>query len=228
MTNSTRVSVGGLELSASAVQDFYRLLEMRRSIRKFKTDPVAPEILNRILQAGLEAPSGKNRQNWRFFVLQGEKRDQYLSFSQKSWDGIRSILKKRLKPSLYEFTERFFFTLGGAPVVILCYSMNSEEERYLTSVGSVYMAVENMNLACFVEGLGCCTMGAPLEIGQEISAFLGLTDLPEYKSGQLELLCALVLGYPDHSPPKAQRQIEGRITFMGSAPQPATVRSAGK
>ena len=76
------------------------------------------------------------------------------------------------------------------------------------------MAVENINLACFAEGLGCCTMGAPLEIKEEIDKFLGADQLPEYKSGHLELLCAVVLGYPDHEPPKAPRQLEGRIVYL--------------
>ena len=71
-----------------------------------------------------------------------------------------------------------------------------------------------MNLACFVEGLGCCTMGAPLEIKNEVDEFLGVNKLEEYKNGELELLCALVLGYPDHEPPKAPRQIEGRVTWL--------------
>ncbi|MBX2996240.1 MAG: nitroreductase [Bdellovibrionaceae bacterium] len=195
-------------------EEFYRLIESRKSIRKFKTEMPPREVLDRILNAGLQAPSGKNRQNWRFFVVTGKKREEYLKYSQKSWLGIKDVLQKRLKPSLYDFTERFFFTLGDAPVLIFCYSHNSSEERYHTSIGSVYMAVENINLACVVEGLGCCTMGAPLEIKSEVDAFLGVDQLPEYKAGELELLCGLVLGYPDHNPPKAPRQLENRITYL--------------
>ncbi|RYZ80837.1 MAG: nitroreductase family protein [Proteobacteria bacterium] len=193
--------------------DFYELLKSRRSIRKFKNQAVPREVLDRILAAASEAPSGKNRQNWRFVVVQGKKRDEYLEYSKKSWLGIKDILQKRLKPSLYDFTERFFYTLGDAPVLIFAYSQNDSEERYHTSIGSVYMAVENLNLACFVEGLGCCTMGAPLEIKEDVDRFLGMDQLPEYKSGQLELLCGIVLGYPDHQPPKAPRQ-PGKIIFI--------------
>jgi nitroreductase len=195
-------------------EDFYNLLKARRSIRKFKKDPVEKEIIERILAAGMQAPSGKNRQNWKFFIVQGEKRDQYLEYSKKSWLSIKDILQQRLKPSLYDFTERFFFTLGDAPVLIFAYSYNDSEEKYLTSIGSVYMAVENMNLACFVEGLGCCTMGAPLEIKKEVDQFLGVDKLPEYQEGKLELLCGLVLGYPDHEPPKAPRAEQGRVTWL--------------
>ena len=195
--------------------DFYQLLQKRRSIRKFKSQSIPREVLERILvQGALEAPSGKNRQNWRFFVISGKKRDEYLKYSQKSWLGIKDLLQAKLKPSLYDFTERFFYTLGEAPVVIFAYSYNSPDEKYHTSIGSVYMAVENLNLAAVVEGLGCCTMGAPLEIKQEIDQFLGVDKLQEYKSGELELLCAVVMGYPDHEPPKAARQLDGRITWL--------------
>lgn len=194
--------------------EFYELVRSRQSIRQFKKQEVPSDVLSRVLEAGLHAPSGKNRQNWRFFVVQGQKRDEYLQYSQKSWLGIKDILQQRLKPSLYSFTERFFYTLGDAPVIIFAYSHNSAEERYHTSIGSVYMAVENINLACLVEGLGCCTMGAPLEIKEEVDRFLGVTALDEYKNNELELLCAVVLGYPDHKPPKAPRQTEGRITYL--------------
>ncbi|MEN0058423.1 MAG: nitroreductase family protein [Bdellovibrio sp.] len=195
-------------------EDFYQLLEARKSIRKYKPDAVPKDVIERVLAAGMQAPSGKNRQNWRFFVVTGVKRDEYLKYSQKSWLGIKDILSQRLKPSLYQFTERFFYTLGDAPVVIFAYSHNDSEERYHTSIGSVYMAVENMNLACVAEGLGSCTMGAPLEIKDEVNKFLGVETLPEFQKGELELLCAMVCGYPDHNPPKAPRQLEGRVTWL--------------
>jgi nitroreductase len=201
-------------MSLVIASEFYKLLEQRTSIRKFKKDSISKEVLERILMAAMQAPSGKNMQNWRFVVVQDEKRNEYLKYSQKSWLGIKDILQKKLKPSLYDFTERFFYTLGDAPVIIFCYSVNSPEERHYTSIGSVYMAVENLNLACLVEGLGCCTMGAPLEIKDEVNQFLGVTEWPEFKKGELELLCAVVVGYPDHQPPKAPRKIEGRITWL--------------
>lgn len=195
-------------------EHFYQVIEARKSIRKFKPQPVPADALERVLSAATHAPSGKNRQNWRFYVLQGAKRDEYVQYSQKSWAGIKDLLQTRLKPSLYQFTERFFYTLGDAPVVIVCYSINDSDERYLTSIGSVYMAVQNINLACVAEQLGSCTMGAPLEIKDEIDHFLGVDSLPEFQSGSMELLCAVVLGYPDHEPPKAARQLDGRITYL--------------
>lgn len=195
-------------------QTLYNLIESRKSIRKFKKQAVPKEILERILNAALHAPSGKNRQNWRFFVVQGQKRDEYLKYSQKSWLGIKDVLQKRLKPSLYEFTERFFYTLGEAPVIIFCYSINDKEERYHTSIGSVYMAVQNLILAATAEGLGTCPMGAPLEIKEEVDAFLNIKNVQIPDGSQIELLCGVVVGWPDHEPPKAPRQLDGRITWI--------------
>ena len=195
--------------------EFYELVQSRKSIRQFKNEAVPREILERIFNdAAFHAPSGKNRQNWRFFVIQGDKKNDYLKYSQKTWLGLKDVLQKKLKPSLYQFTERFFYTLGDAPVVVFAYSQNSPEERYHTSIGSVYMSVQNINLACQIEGLGCCTMGAPLEIKGEVDEFLGIKKLPEYQNGQLELLCAIAIGYPDHNPPKAPRQTENRLTWL--------------
>lgn len=147
-------------------------------------------------------------------MVQGQKRDEYLKYSQKSWLGIKDILQKTLKPSLYEFTERFFYTLGDAPVFIFCYSLNDPEERHYTSIGSVYMAVENMILAAVSEGLGTCPMGAPLEIKNEVDKFLNIKNIEVPEGSELELLCGLVLGYPDHEPPKAPRKIDGRVTYL--------------
>lgn len=195
-------------------KEFYHLIESRKSIRKYKAEPVSHELVEKILLAAMHAPSGKNKQNWRFYVLQGKKRDEYLKYSQKSWLGVKEILQKKLKPSLYEFTERFFYTLGDAPVIIFCYSLNDPDEKYLTSVGSVYMAVENLTLAAIVEGLGTCTMGAPLEIKEEVNRFLKIDEVIVPEGSKLELLCAVVLGYPDHEPPKAKRQLENRITWI--------------
>jgi nitroreductase len=196
-------------MSEEFIKQLEDLVQKRRSIRKYKKDEVPKELVEKIISFGQWAPSGKNLQNWRFFVASGARRDAYLKLSQKSWLGLKDNLQKKLKPSLYEFTERFFFTLGDAPIIIFCYSNNNTEERYHTSIGSVYMAVQNILLAAQAYGLATCPMGAPLEIKSEVDEFVG-----KEKIGTFELLCAITLGWPDHSPPAAPRQTEGRITWL--------------
>lgn len=188
--------------------ELYDLIRKRRSIRKYKPDAIPKEVLARVLEAASWAPSGKNFQNWRFFVLQGPYRDGYLKYSQQAWTHLQPTLEKRLKPSLYAFTERFFYTLGDAPVVILAYNQPSPEENNQTSLGSVYMAVQNLMLAAEAEGLGTCAMGSPLEVRDEVNRFLGVENT------DLQLVCGVTLGYPDHEPPAAPRQTD-RVTWLG-------------
>ena len=49
-------------------------IALRRSIRKFKPDPIPEETLQAIIQAGIQAPSGKNRQPWRFVIVKEDQR----------------------------------------------------------------------------------------------------------------------------------------------------------
>jgi nitroreductase len=55
----------------------------RRSIRKFRDAPVPDEVIEQILHAATLAPSGKNRQPWRFYVVKtcGRKSSSTLTFS---------------------------------------------------------------------------------------------------------------------------------------------------
>lgn len=195
------------EQKAFAAQ-LHDLIKKRRSIRKYKPDAVPEELITRVLESAMWAPSGKNLQNWRFYVLRGDKKNQYLQYSQKTWDAMKDRLEKKLKPSLYKFTERFFYTLGDAPVLIFAYNKPHPDENNQTSLGSVYMAVQNLLLAAEAEGLGTCPMGSPLEVKEEVDRFLGV------EGTDLELVCGITLGYPDHEPPSAPRQPDDRVTWL--------------
>lgn len=188
--------------------NIYELIESRRSIRSYKKDPVPREVLDRILEAGLWAASGKNLQNWKFFVLTGEKRDRYLLQSQKSWLAVKDTLEKRLKPSLFRFTERFFYTLGDAPIVIMAFAETNAIGQRQSQIGNVYLAVQNIVLAAQSEGLGTCIMGSPLEIEDDVRDLVGV-DSPN-----LKLVCGITVGYPAHSPPAPPRQRDGKIVFV--------------
>jgi len=49
--------------------DFYEVVRTRRSIRSYRPDPIPEDALNRVLEAARIAPSGSNRQPWRFIVV---------------------------------------------------------------------------------------------------------------------------------------------------------------
>ena len=47
----------------------FEIMYSTRSMRKLKTDPIPDEVLYKILEAGIQAPSGTNTQHWRFLVV---------------------------------------------------------------------------------------------------------------------------------------------------------------
>lgn len=49
--------------------EFYEVVRTRRSIRSFKPDPVPDDVLEKILEVIRIAPSGSNRQPWRFILV---------------------------------------------------------------------------------------------------------------------------------------------------------------
>ena len=51
--------------------EFYEVVRTRRSTRAFKSDPIPEDVLSRVLEAMRIAPSGSNRQPWKFILVKG-------------------------------------------------------------------------------------------------------------------------------------------------------------
>jgi len=61
--------------------DLFKVIEKRRSIRRFKPEPMAKDDLKKILEAGRLAPSGGNRQPWYFIVVRDLETKRALSIA---------------------------------------------------------------------------------------------------------------------------------------------------
>ncbi len=174
-------------------------IERRRSIRKFKSDPVPDEIITRILEAARLAPSGNNRQPWRFQVVK------------------EGALKKRLIEEATFGNE----ALVNAPVIIACgsemlafvkghplsppgaqwYSAESEdpeETRKFIPDAHMYtaIAITHMTLMATALGLGTCWVQR-IKHGQAARVLGWPRRIP--------VLTFLALGYPNEDPPPRPR-----------------------
>lgn len=114
--------------------DVLEAIRTRRSIRKYKGEPVLEEMLNKILEAGRWAPSANNSQPWNFIVLRDKK-----------------LRKEIAEVSTY---GKFFADapLGIAVVV------DPEASTHPVEDGAI--ATQNMLLAAHALGLGACWIGA--------------------------------------------------------------------
>ncbi|MBE9582314.1 MAG: nitroreductase family protein, partial [Proteobacteria bacterium] len=68
--------------------DLYEAIKGRRSIRRFKPDPLPEDVLARILEMAIWAPSGMNLQNWHFVVITGDRKEALVEISSKGYDYI--------------------------------------------------------------------------------------------------------------------------------------------
>ena len=180
----------------------------RRSIRRFKSDPVQKEVLEKILALAQWAPSAMNRQDCRFIVVEGEKKEALLKITATAFDLFKPILEKNFpdNPKVLEASKRFFETYGGAPVIICVYGgrfPTGMEDPY-----SVSLAVQNLLLAAHDAGLGAVWADAAVFFKEkEINALTGMEGR--------KLVCLIPVGYPGETP-KAPPRREGRVQWLTS------------
>jgi nitroreductase len=155
----------------------------RRSIRKFKSDPIPEATLETILKAAMFAPSACNQQPWHFVVV--DQRDQL--------DAIAA-------------NHPYAQMVLQAPVaVIVCADTALETCRGNWAI-DCSAAMQNLLLAAHAQGLGGVWVGIyPVE--ERINAFNHLLGLPAYVAP----LCLAALGYADEPLPQADRFKPERI-----------------
>lgn len=177
----------------------------RRSIRKFKTTPVAHEIIEEILRAGSLAPSSKNRQPWKFIVTTGQAKEEALAAMEQ---GLLREAQQPLLPESAVYIGGAHNTLNimrQAPAVIfvvntrgldLLTPQNAENRVFeICNAQSIGAAVENMSLAAVEAGLGSLWICDTYFAQQELCTWLGG-----------ELAAAFALGYADEEPAPRPRK----------------------
>jgi len=181
----------------------------RRSIRKYKPDPISDEILIELLEAAVAAPSGVNQQPWHFSVLRSpEARADLHEIMQKVDQAFLPVLEKRFPthPETIAETRDFLTTLGGAPVVILVSFYREFPNRDAPVIG-IAAAMENLMLAAWEKGIGSCCLNAPLTAGY------GEELHQRFAPDKGETLALITLGYPYQSPAMPVRRA-GRYKFI--------------
>ena len=151
--------------------ELWEAIRGRRSIRKYKDQPVEEEKLNRVLEAGRLAASAGNRQEWRYVVVQDTEMRRKLAEAANG--------------------QQF---LAEAAVCIVCCAVGTEHAMSCGQLSypiDVAISVDHMTLAAVEEGLGTCWIGAFRE--PAVKELLGIPD-------DVRVVALLPLGYPDMEP----------------------------
>lgn len=112
-------------------------IKTRRSIRSFKSEQIEDMKLNEILEAAIYAPSGMNKQSWKFTAIQNSSKIQELA--------------KAVKASL-DMPENKTYNFYGAPTFIIV----SNERNCYNGPLDCATALENIFLAATSLGIGSC------------------------------------------------------------------------
>lgn len=160
----------------------------RRSVRRYKTDPVSPEMVEAILDAGTRAPTGGNVQPWEFMVIDDPD--------------LRRRLVDETYAGYYSGPGNPQLWILEAPVliVILCNYKRTlaryGEDAYKWAPLDVAAATQNMILAATEFGLGCCWIGGFRE--EPVCSLLNLPRL-------VRPLGLLPVGWPAEEKPRKPR-----------------------
>lgn len=169
--------------------DIYEALKERRSVRKYTSDPVPEDKLNRLLEAGRLAPSWANKQCWRFIVVKDPEKKEKLASAMPKDNPARKAVGET------------------APVVIvLCADPEASgkqdgKDYYLLDSG---LAMQQLMLAANAEGLGTCWVAW----FDEATIREACAVPPEYR-----VVAITPVGVPEKQPSPRPRKDLSEITY---------------
>lgn len=190
----------------------FEAIHTARALRRFKPDPVPDEVITKVLDAAIRAPSGSNAQDWLFVVIKdAERRRRIGEIYKKGGQIMIGIYAQRERPAhmdekqynqLLVSATYLFDHMHEAPVLLLvCQKSNPMmagaapqmndlmRKMIRTSGASVFPAVQNVILACRGLGLGTVLTTNHVFFEDEVRAVLGLP-------AEIETYALMPIGYP--------------------------------
>ncbi len=213
--------------------DLFEAMRTARMVRRLRPDPIPDALLRKVLTAATLAPSGGNRQPWRFLVVRDADRKRHLGERYLAlWRTFRDAYTARfgsLSPEVRVREERMIRSADHlaehfheAPaIVVVCVHFPelaitdaNLDRPSVVGGASIYPAVQNLILACRGVGLGATLTTLLCLQEPEVRALL---DIPEGWA-----TCAyLPLGYPEgkgHGP--VRRKPVEKVAYLDRWDQP--------
>jgi len=156
--------------------DVIEATRTRRSIRRFKPEPLQEEHLRKILEAAQQAPSAGNKQPWRFIVVR----------NPNTKDSLGKIARNQT-----------WISNAGVIIVALAMDKKSPQIYEKWAERDVMIAVEHMVLSAWSLGYGTCWIGAFTE--EDVKDLL---DIPQ----EMTVINLLPIGVPAENPEKKSRK----------------------
>ena len=190
-----------------------------RAIRRYRDEKIPPEALRDILFAATRAPSGSNRQPFRFLVLEDSERamrakEAIAAGARRLWgnkrtaDGYESgsgLADDSPKARMARTMDHYVENLASAPVVVLV-CLERYREPTPTEGASVYPACQNILLAARALGWGGVLTGFQAFVESELREVLGIPE-------SVFLAATITLGRPQGSHGPVRRRPMSEVVF---------------
>lgn len=174
---------------------FYTLYTSR-ALRRFRPDPVPEDVIFQLLDAAIRAPTGHNRQDWRFVVVTDpEPKRKMQEWSERAWQlafgrdypTVEAIdaLPKTARLSIRGVHD-LAHNLATVPLIVVVCGLKG---IHSSPGGSHFPAAQNLLLAARALGLGGSIFNLPMVGGKEMYELL---EVPESN----EVYCCIPVGYP--------------------------------
>lgn len=168
----------------------------RRSIRKYKPQPVEREKMAVITECGINAPNGQNKQSWEVRVVS----------SPEFLNGITEVYKKE-NPKAAE-DPNFKNMFRNAPTVVFI----ANDPSYDLSKIDCGLMGENMILSAWSMGIGSVCLGSPVRFMNTVPGAKEYLKKLGFSEGY-ELLYCIAFGYPDEAPAAKPRDTS-KVKFI--------------
>lgn len=159
----------------------------RRSIRKYKNETVSREVLNRIMECGINAPNGQNKQSWEVRVVDNPE--------------VMAEINATLNAA-YPAMDNAAGCFRGAPVMVFI----ARDKGYDFSAYDCGLMAENMMLSAWSLGVGSICLGSPVRFINDNPACAPILERLAFSEGY-ELCLCVGLGYADESPAAKPRDM---------------------
>ena len=190
--------MGVLTVTAQGVyeNEVINTIMARRSVRQYLDKPVEHEKLAAVVRAGINAPSGMNRQPWIIRVVE----------NQELIAEVTEVFKQE-NPDQVKRDPNFKNMFRNAPnLICVCTPAKGGGELDAGLLG------ENMMLAAQSLGLGTCCLGGPVRFlvsNEKCKFFIDRLNIPEdYKLNYI-----IAIGYPDEKPDAKPRD-ESKVEYI--------------
>ena len=195
--------------------EFYQAIEKRRTIRDFENEAISSEVIERIINAGLQAPTNDHMRDWHYIVIQDKNTviklldiipkgisDEDMEQLIKDWNLNDSEQQDAYKDAVPKQQKM----LMDASVVVIPLLkqktdiLHPDNISHLNGFASIWCSIENIFLASTAEGYGC-TLRIPL--GDEAEYAKNVLDFPN----EYFMPCFIGIGKPKKNAPVIKQKV---------------------